>query len=102
MPDNIIFASFEVILKECNEANKPIFTSEAGLVSRGAVAAFGADFYGWGYQAGEQAVRYLDDPVAGLPMPEVVRLRRKVANEESVIRFGFEPATDFEPIKPEL
>ena len=54
-PDNIVFASFETIIKSCNEKNIPVFTSEAGLVERGALAAFGADIYQWGYQAGEQA-----------------------------------------------
>ena len=58
-PDNTVFASFETILKSCNQANVPIFTSEAGLVQRGAVAAFGADIYQWGYQAGEQAAQFL-------------------------------------------
>src|SRR3546814_7110819 len=58
-PDNTIFASFETILKNCNQYNIPIFTSEAGLVKRGAVAAFGADIYQWGYQAGKQAASYL-------------------------------------------
>ncbi|HEY9533921.1 MAG TPA: ABC transporter substrate-binding protein, partial [Mucilaginibacter sp.] len=58
-PDNTVFASFETILKNCNAANVPIFTSEAGLVKRGAVAAFGADIYQWGYQAGEQAAQFL-------------------------------------------
>ena len=58
-PDNTVFASFETILKSCNQANVPIFTSEAGLVKRGAVAAFGADIYQWGYQAGEQAAEFL-------------------------------------------
>src|SRR3546814_7229497 len=54
-PDNTVFASFETILKNCNQKGVPIFTSEAGLVKRGAIAAFGADIYQWGYQAGEQA-----------------------------------------------
>ena len=58
-PDNIVFESFETIVKACNEKNIPIFTSEAGLVERGAVAAYGADIYQWGYQAGEQAAQYL-------------------------------------------
>src|SRR5690606_11140701 len=58
-PDNTVFASFETILKNCNQRNVPVFTSEAGLVKRGAVAAFGADLFQWGYQAGAQAARYL-------------------------------------------
>ena len=54
-PDNTVFGSFETIRKACDDANVPVFTSEAGLVSRGAIAAYGADIYQWGYQAGEQA-----------------------------------------------
>src|SRR5690606_12135970 len=50
-PDNTVFASFETILKNCNQKNIPIFTSEDGLVKRGAVAAFGADICERGYQA---------------------------------------------------
>ena len=47
-------------IEELSEkSNVPIFTSEAGLVSRGAVASYGADFYRWGYQSGEQASNFL-------------------------------------------
>src|SRR6201996_7607053 len=71
-PDNTVFASFETILKNCNQHNVPIFTSEAGLVQRGASAAFGADIYQWGYQAVEQAIQYLNNKnTAGLK-PEMV------------------------------
>src|SRR6202008_4727061 len=72
-PDNTVFASFETILKNCNQANVPIFTSEAGLVQRGAVAAFGADIYQWGYQAGEQAAQFLKSDKT-----EMVKVRRRV------------------------
>jgi putative ABC transport system substrate-binding protein len=51
-PDNTVFAAFETIQKSCDQKDVPIFTSEAGLVQRGAVAAFGADIYQWGYQSG--------------------------------------------------
>jgi len=44
-PDNTVFSAFETIFKSCDRKNVPIFTSEAGLVQRGAVAAFGADIY---------------------------------------------------------
>ena len=38
-PDNTVFASFATILQSCEQKHVPIFTSEAGLVKRGAVAA---------------------------------------------------------------
>ncbi|HXB12990.1 MAG TPA: ABC transporter substrate-binding protein, partial [Bacteroidia bacterium] len=40
-PDNTVFSSFETIIKACTDAKVPVFTSEAGLVARGAVAAYG-------------------------------------------------------------
>ncbi|MBC7915167.1 MAG: ABC transporter substrate-binding protein, partial [Pyrinomonadaceae bacterium] len=58
-PDNAVFASFETILKNCTNKSVPIFTSESGLVKRGALVAYGADIYKWGYQAGEQAATFL-------------------------------------------
>jgi putative ABC transport system permease protein len=58
-PDNAVFGAFEVIFKLCQAAKVPIFTSEEGLVKRGAVGAYGADMYQWGYEAGETAAKYL-------------------------------------------
>ncbi|TDW96646.1 ABC transporter substrate-binding protein [Dinghuibacter silviterrae] len=58
-PDNTVFGAFETIIQSCNNAHVPVFTSEAGLVARGAVAAYGADMYQWGYQSGVQAAHYL-------------------------------------------
>jgi putative ABC transport system substrate-binding protein len=87
-PDNTVFAAFETILKNCNQRNVPIFTSEAGLVKRGAVAAFGADLYQWGYQSGAQAARYLKQgDTAGIDI-ELVRERKRVYNPAAAKRFG--------------
>src|SRR5690606_13433757 len=58
-PDNTVFAAFETILNNCNSHGIPVFTSEVGLVKRGAVAAYGADIYQWGYQAGIEAASFL-------------------------------------------
>ena len=106
LPDNVIFASFETVVKSCNDKNIPIFTSEAGLVSRGAVASFGADFYQWGYQSGEQAVAYLkslkEKSEPGLPKnlhPEIVKVRKRVYNPEAAARFNIQPGKDFVPFK---
>lgn len=99
LPDNIIFSSFEVIRRVCNERNIPIFTSEAGLVSRGAVAAYGADFYQWGFQAGLQAAKFLNSEKAEIPPIEQVVLRRKVYNPEVAAQFNLIPGADFEPLE---
>jgi putative ABC transport system substrate-binding protein len=87
-PDNVVFSSFEVIIKSCNAAKVPVFTSEAGLVARGAVAAYGADMYQWGYQAGEQAAQYLKTKSINNLHWELVKLRSKVYNAKAAQSFG--------------
>jgi putative ABC transport system substrate-binding protein len=98
-PDNTVFASFETILKSCNQANVPIFTSEAGLVQRGAVAAFGADIYQWGYQAGEQAAQYLKTHKTDDLKPEMVKIRKRVYNPAAAKKYNLTIPTNFEAVK---
>jgi putative ABC transport system substrate-binding protein len=98
-PDNTVFASFETILKNCNAANVPIFTSEAGLVKRGAVAAFGADIYQWGYQAGEQAAQFLKTHKTDGLKPEMVKVRKRVYNPAAVKKYNITIPSNFEAIK---
>ena len=88
LPDNSIFASFESILHSCNKAGIPIFTSEEGLVKRGALAAFGADIYQWGYQAGMQAATCLKQGNSTGIIPALVLVRRKVINTAVARSFG--------------
>jgi len=101
MPDNVIFSSFEVVRSSCDDAGIPIFTSEAGLVRRGAVAAFGADFYLWGYQAGVDAARFLSSDPKLIPSIAEVQVRKKVFNKEQAMRYSFNPDTTFSSIKTE-
>jgi putative ABC transport system substrate-binding protein len=95
LPDNVIFASFETIVKLCNENNVPVFTSEAGLVMRGAVASFGADFYMWGQQAGKQAAAFLRKNKTTKPLPEMVSIRTRILNREAAMRFGIKADSTF-------
>lgn len=73
LPDNAVFASFEVIHKSCTDKSIPVFTCEAGLVERGAVSSYGADMYAWGYQAGELAAEYLN--TGNIPPLQIVKKR---------------------------
>jgi len=98
-PDNTVFASFETILKSCNQANVPIFTSEAGLVQRGAVAAFGADIYQWGYQAGEQAAQYLKTHKTDGLKPGMVKIRKRVYNPAAAKKYNITIPPNFEAVK---
>lgn len=99
MPDNTIFASFETIAKSCDEKNIPIFTSESGLVKRGAVAAYGADFFLWGYQAGEQAAQFLRQGNLQELEPEIVKVRKRMYNPQKAAQFGITFQSPFEPIR---
>ena len=99
LPDNTVFASFEVIFKSCSNAKIPIFTSEAGLVKRGALMAFGADIYQWGYQAGEQAAKFLKTKELKDLKPEIVKIRKRVYNPSVAKTFQIDFQSDFTPIK---
>ncbi|OOQ61622.1 ABC transporter substrate-binding protein [Mucilaginibacter pedocola] len=98
-PDNTVFAAFETILKSCNEHNVPIFTSEAGLVQRGAVAAFGADIYQWGYQSGLQAAQFLKThKTDGLKL-EMVKVRKRVYNQVAAKKYNIAIPADYTAVK---
>lgn len=94
-PDNTVFAAFESIVGGCNEAGVPIITSEAGLVARGALAAYGADIYQWGRQCGTQAADFLKNPQAPAAKWEVVRIRQKVFNAAQAKKFNLTLPADF-------
>jgi putative ABC transport system substrate-binding protein len=98
-PDNTIFSTFESILKACNTGNVPILTSEAGLVARGALAAFGADIRQWGYQSGLQAAAMLKQgSTKGLHW-EMVKVRNRVYNPAMAKKFNITIPEDFKALQ---
>jgi putative ABC transport system substrate-binding protein len=99
LPDNTVFSGMEVIVKSCDKSRVPVFTSEEGLVKRGAVAAFGADMYHWGYQSGAQAAMFLrTQSIEGLS-PQQVNVRRRVYNSEKAKQFGLAFDSTFTSVK---
>jgi len=98
-PDNTVFESFETIVQSCNKNNIPIFTSEAGLVERGALVAYGADIYQWGYQAGEEAAQYLKTKSTNGLHWKMVLVRKKVYNPAAAKKFGVTIPSNFQPVK---
>lgn len=98
-PDNIVFAAFETILKNCQQYRVPIFTSEAGLVKRGAVAAYGADMYEWGYQSGAQAAQFLTQKSTDSIEIELVNVRKYIYNDAVAKLYNFNFETPFEAVK---
>ena len=97
-PDNTVFASFETIVKSCNNAKVPIVSSEAGLVARGAVAAYGADMYQWGFQAGEQAAIYLQTKSTKDIQWQKVSLHKHVYNTAAAKSFNITIPSTYEAI----
>ncbi len=97
-PDNIVFASFESIVKSCDQRNVPILTSEAGLVARGALAAYGADIYQWGFQSGLQAAEFLKSGSLKNIHWEIVKDRKKVYNPSKAKKYNINIPADFKPM----
>lgn len=96
LPDNTIFASFETIVSSCDKAMIPIITSEAGLVSRGALAGFGANMYDWGYASGQDAAQYLHTGV--MPKPRKLVKRTRMVNPAQAKRYKFLAGKEFQPV----
>jgi putative ABC transport system substrate-binding protein len=99
LPDNTVFSSMETIVKVCDGENVPVFTCEEGLVRRGAVAAFGADMYQWGYQSGKQAAAFLKSKDLSGLKPEMVKVRHKVYNEAKARQFNLYFDSTFTSVK---
>jgi putative tryptophan/tyrosine transport system substrate-binding protein len=62
--DNACVSAFESITKICNANDIPLFAGDRDSVPRGAVAAYGPDYFLIGFTAGKQAARILrgEDP----------------------------------------
>ena len=96
LPDNTIFSSFETIVSSCDKAMVPIITSEAGLVSRGALAGFGANMYDWGYASGQDAAQFLR--TGNLPKPKKLIKRTRMFNPAQAKRYKFIAGKEYQPV----
>jgi putative ABC transport system substrate-binding protein len=57
--DNTAVSAFEAIVKTCNEKKIPLFAGDVDSVPRGAIAAYGLDYFLIGESAGKKAVQVL-------------------------------------------
>jgi putative ABC transport system substrate-binding protein len=85
--DNTVVSAFEAVVKICNENDIPLFAGDRDSVPRGAVAAYGPDYFMIGYTAGKQAARILkgEDPgkvPAGLAADYSLWVNLKAAKEQ--------------------
>ncbi len=63
--DNTVVSAFEALVKVCNENDIPLFAGDRDSVPRGAVAAYGLDYFMVGYTAGKKAARILKGEAPG-------------------------------------
>jgi len=96
LPDNVIFSSFETIVAACDRSDVAVISSESGLVSRGALAAFGADMYLWGYESGQSCASFLK--TGKQPPAQKLKQRRSVYNPVQAKKFNIVPDSTFKPI----
>lgn len=57
--DNTAISDFETIVKVCNEKKMALFAGDVDSVPKGAIAAYGLDYFLVGYSAGKKAVQVL-------------------------------------------
>jgi len=57
--DNTAVSAFEAIVKVCNEKKIPLFAGDVDSVPRGAIAAYGLDYFLIGLSAGKKAAQVL-------------------------------------------
>ena len=57
--DNTAVSAFESIAKVCNESDIPLFAGDRDSATRGALAAYGLDYFMIGYTAGKKAAQIL-------------------------------------------
>ena len=63
--DNTAVSAFESITRVCNDNNIPLFAGDRDSTARGAVAAYGLDYFMIGYTAGKKAAQILKGKDAG-------------------------------------
>ncbi len=63
--DHTALSSFDAIVKVCNEKKIPLFGGDLKCVTKGAMAAYGWDYFQIGYSAGRKAVKILKGETAG-------------------------------------
>ena len=89
--DNTALASFDSVVASARLENIPVFVSDVDCVSKGALAALGADQYALGRQVGKMIVAILKDPnmanTQTMQYPAVIQeeVNRKIAADLKII-----------------
>jgi putative ABC transport system substrate-binding protein len=88
--DRTALYGFDGIVKACKEKKIPLFVGEASYVSRGALAAYGLDYFHIGYSAGKKAAQILGGERPGnIPWESgkkvILVISEKAAKDQGVI-----------------
>jgi putative ABC transport system substrate-binding protein len=88
--DETVLSSMDAVVKVCNEKKVPLFTSDLESVSKGALAAYGLNFFTIGYSAGKRAARILKGENPGhIPWERIEKLNlvvnEKAAREQGIV-----------------
>jgi len=90
--DPTVVAGFDAIVKVCNEKKIPLFASDVESVPRGAIAAYGVNFFSIGYSAGKRAVRVLKGEEPGnIPWGRIERFSLVVSEKAAKAQGVFLP-----------
>ena len=88
--DRTALFGFEGIVRVCNDKKIPLFVGEASYVSKGALAAYGLDYFHIGYSAGKKAAQILGGERPGnisweLGRKVILVISEKAAKDQGVI-----------------
>jgi putative ABC transport system substrate-binding protein len=93
--DDTVLSSLEGIVMICNEKKVALFTSDLESVPKGALAAYGLNFFTIGYSAGKRAARILKGENPGqIPWGRIERLHL-VVNEKAARAQGVIVSPEF-------
>ncbi len=87
--DNGVVSTYESVYKAGTEIKLPLVAADTGTVKRGAMAAYGPDFYDLGVQTGHMVARVLKGEKPGDIMPEHPKGGDLVVNPTAAAALGF-------------
>ncbi|MFD1244645.1 ABC transporter substrate-binding protein [Paralysiella testudinis] len=87
--DNGVVSTYESVYKVATEIKLPLVAADTGTVRRGAMAAYGPDFYDLGVQTGHMVARILKGEQPGTIMPEHPKSGHLVVNPTAAAALGF-------------
>ena len=87
--DNGVVSAYEAVYKAGTEIKLPLVAADTGTVKRGAIAAYGPDFYDLGVQTGHMVARILKGEQPGSITPEHPKSGDLVVNPAAAAALGF-------------